>query len=220
MITSIPIIEKRKKSIFDLENTNESFENIENNLETGDLVFVAYNNTLGYFMRGYMGSSWTHVGMIMKHENKLYVMETADYSSVKSLDKNQTKDLTKNNGILVISFETWKSLNKKHTITYKQLQTPKDFDRRVLIREFLKIQEAKLDTFSVGMNVWSKYIWRRRYRKSSNLNQEKSNIICSELIAKIYQNTAVIKKKYDAGSYYTKDFIENNVEMESGFKLI
>jgi hypothetical protein len=114
----------------------------------------------------------------------------------------------------------WKSLNKKHTITYKQLQTPEDFDRRILIREFLKIQEAKLDTFSVGMSVWSKYLWRKRYKKSSNLNQERSNITCSELIAKIYHASEVIKKKYDPGSYYTKDFIENNIEMESGFKLI
>lgn len=217
MITSKAVIQKRKKSIFDLEDTKKSSENIENNLETGDLVFVSYNNTLGYFMRGWMGSAWTHVGMIMKHENKLYVMETADYSSIKSSTKNQIKDLPKNNGILVIPFETWKSLNKKHTITYKQLQTPENFDRRVLIREFLKIQEAKLDTFSVGMNIWSKYIWRRRYKKS---NQKKSNITCSELIAKIYQSTAVIKKKYDPGSYYTKDFIENTIEMEPGFKLI
>lgn len=218
MITVKAIIKERKKSIFDLDFF-ESYSKESDNLETGDLVFVSYNNFLGYFLRGWLGSTWTHVGMIMKYENKLYVMETADYSSVKNLDKNQIKDLTKNNGLLVIPFETWKSLNKKHTITYKQLQTPEDFDRRILIREFLKIQEANLDTFSVGMSVWSKYLWRKRYKKSSNLNQERSNITCSELIAKIYQNTAVIKKKYDPGSYYTKDFIENNVEMEYGFKL-
>ena len=219
MITVKPIIEKRKKSIFDFrfsksDSKDEDLYKDSLNLETGDLVFVSYNNFLGYFIRGYLGSAWTHVGMIMKYEDKLYVMETADYRSVKNYEEK------KKNGLLVIPLETWKSLNKKHTIVHKQLQTPEDFDRRILIREFLKIQEANLDTFSVGINVWSKYLWRRKYRKSSNLNQERSNITCSELIAKIYHASAVIKKVYDPGSYYTKDFIENNIEMEPGFKLI
>lgn len=155
MITVKPIIEKRKKSIFDFgfyksNSEDEDFSKNSLNLQTGDLVFVSYNNFLGYFIRGWLGSAWTHVGMIMKHENKLYVMETADYSSVKSstskLAKNSFKySLPKNNGLLVIPFETWKSLNKNHTITFKHLRTPKDFDRRILIREFLKIQESNLD---------------------------------------------------------------------------
>jgi hypothetical protein len=210
MIISKPIIKKRKKSIFDLED----FDNFSN-LDTGDLVFVAYKNTLGYFMRGWMGSAWTHVGMIMKYENKLYVMETADYSS-----SNLVKDFSKNNGVLVIPFETWKSLNKKHVITCRKLQTPEDFDRRVLIREFLNIQEANLDTFQTGgcnLHLWNKHIWKKSFDSSS---KNDSNITCSELIAKIYQSGAVIKKKYDPGSYYTKDFIEDAIEMEYGFKLI
>jgi hypothetical protein len=212
MITVKVVIKKRKKSIFDFEFSE--FENLSN-LDTGDLVFAAYKNTLGYFMRGYMGSAWTHVGMIMKYENKLYVMETADYSS-----KNLVKNFTKNNGVLVIPFETWKSLNKNHVITYRKLQTPESFDRRVLIKEFLKIQEANLDTFQAGgcnLHLWSKHIWRKPFDESS---KDKTNITCSELIARIYQNSYVIKKTYDPGSYYTKDFIEDNIEMESGYKLI
>jgi len=123
---------------------------------------------------------------------------------------------------MVIPLEVWKSLNKKHTITYKKLQTPEDFDRRILIREFLKIQESNLDTFEVGscnLSLWNKFLWRKSY-KNINKDGVKSNITCSEMIAKIYQASAVIKKVYDPGSYYTKDFIENTIEMEFGFKLI
>ena len=201
----------RKKSIFDIETYN-----------TGDLVFVAYDNLLGYFMRFWTGSPWTHVGMIMKDENKLYVMETADYSSLQSPVKSSidnSKDFigTKNNGILVVPFETWKSLNKHHKIEHMNLITPKEFDRRTLILEFLNIQNSELDTFGVGPSVWSKNLWKRSYIESQ---KEKENITCSELVAKIYQSANVMKKIYTPGSYSTKDFIENKVEMEYGFELI
>jgi hypothetical protein len=196
----------RKKSIFDIETYN-----------TGDLVFVAYDNFLGYFMRFWTGSPWTHVGMIMKDEDKLYVMETADYSSIQrsyeSSKNNET--LIKKNGILVLPFETWKSLNKYHRIIHRNLQVPEEFDRRTLILQFLKIQNSELDTFDVGPSVWSKFLWKRKYKNS----QESENITCSELVAKIYQHASVMKKIYTPGSYTTKDFTENNIELEKGFRL-
>ncbi len=204
-------ISSRKKSIFDIEEYN-----------TGDLVFVAYDNFLGYFMRFWTGSPWTHVGMIMKDEGKLYVMETADYSSVRSpvrsSDNSSEKFIeTKKNGILVLPFETWKSLNKHHKIEHMNLITPKEFDRRTLILEFLKIQNSELDTFGVGPSVWSKFLWKRSYYESQ---KEQENITCSELVAKIYQRANIMKKIYTPGSYTTKDFIEKAIELEEGFKLI
>jgi len=38
----------------------------ESEMQTGDLVYVSYNNLLCYFMRGITKSVWTHVGMIMR----------------------------------------------------------------------------------------------------------------------------------------------------------
>jgi hypothetical protein len=67
--------------------------------------------------------------------------------------------------------------------------------------------------------LWSKFLWRESY-KNINKDGVKSNITCSEMIARIYQNGAIIKKTYDPGSYYTKDFIEGSIEMEPGFQLI
>lgn len=200
-------IYSRKKSIFDIEKYN-----------TGDLVFVAYDNFLGYFMRFWTGSPWTHVGMIMEDEGNLYVMETADYSSIQSsYERSKNNEmLLKKNGILVLPFETWKSLNKHHRIEHMNLQVSEDFDRRLLILEFLKIQNSELDTFDVGPSVWSKFLWKRKYKNS----QESENITCSELVAKIYQNSGVMKKIYTPGSYTTKDFIEGTIELEKGFELI
>jgi hypothetical protein len=184
----------------------------ESNMQTGDLVFTSYRTNLGYFMRGWADSVWTHVGMIMKHDGKLYVLETNDYTeSWKNPDGAQTR------GILVIPFETWKDLNKHHNVAYMPLQTPPEFDRRNLILEFHKIQKDKLDEFGIGWSVWSKLLWKMQYSEASeNLKQ---NVTCFELVNKIYQNTGVMQKKFTPGSYYTGDIIERKVDLEKGFKF-
>lgn len=220
----------------EIKNSNPktiSFSELEPNLQTGDLVFVSYKNTLGYFMRGWANSVWTHVGMIMRDENELYVMETADYTSLRDV-VNPSKDslepskdvkdisLKKFNkkGIFVIPFEIWKSFNKHHSISCVPLETPKIpeiWDRRKLILEFWKIQQSKLDEFGVGVSVWSKVLWKKKF--DENENKEKQNITCFELIVKILQNANVAKKIYTPGSYYTGELADRKLELEDGFKF-
>ena len=218
---------------------------LEPKLQTGDLVFVSYKNTLGYFMRGWANSVWTHVGMIMRDGDELYVMETADYSSLEpsrdslepskdvlepkdSLKHEDSKDSSKNislkqfnkKGIFVIPFEIWKSFNKHHPISCVPLETPKFpdiWDRRKLILEFWKIQQSKLDEFGVGVSVWSKVLWKKKF--DENKSKEKQNITCFELIVKILQNANVAKKIYTPGSYYTGELADRKLELEDGFKF-
>ena len=199
---------------------------LEPKLQTGDLVFVSYKNTLGYFMRGWANSVWTHVGMIMRDGDELYVMETADYSSLEpSKDVLETtKDISlkqfNKKGIFVIPFEIWKSFNKHHLISCIPLETPKIpeiWDRRKLILEFWKIQQSKLDEFGVGVSVWSKVLWKKKFDK--NETKEKQNITCFELIVKILQNANVAKKIYTPGSYYTGTLADRKLELEDGFKF-
>jgi len=181
-------------------------------MQTGDLVFVSYQNLFGYFMRGITNSVWTHVGMIMRDGDELYVLETADYSSV-NLKPN--KDF-KSNGILVLPWEDWKSLNKHHSISLMKINTPKDWDNRKLVREFLQVQNKNLDTFSTGPSVWWKALRKQRFYDTRN---EKRNITCSELVVRIYQESDVSKKIYTPGSYNTGNLIERNLELNEGFKF-
>lgn len=202
-----------------------SFSELEPKLQTGDLVFVSYNNSLGYFMRGWANSVWTHVGMIMRDGNDLYVMETADYSSLEPKDVlESTKDISlkqfNKKGIFVIPFEIWKSFNKHHQISCIPLETTQElrfWDRRKLILEFWKIQQSKLDEFGVGVSVWSKVLWKKKFDEHEN--KEKQNITCFELIVKILQNANVAKKIYTPGSYYTGTLADRKLELEDGFKF-
>jgi hypothetical protein len=38
-------------------------------LKTGDILFVEYNNSLGNLMRVWSGSKWTHIAMIYEDRN-------------------------------------------------------------------------------------------------------------------------------------------------------
>lgn len=200
-----------------------TFLELEPKLQTGDLMFVSYNNSLGYFMRGWANSIWTHVGMIMRDGDDLYVMETADYSSlepskdvVKPQNDISLKQFNKK-GIFVIPFEIWKSFNKHHSISCVPLETPKIWDRRKLILEFWEIQQSKLDEFGVGVSVWSKVLWKKKFENQTS--NEKQNITCFELIVKLLQNTNVAKKIYTPGSYYTGELADRKLELEDGFKF-
>lgn len=215
----------------EIKNSNAksiTFSELEPKLQTGDLVFVSYKNTLGYFMRGWANSVWTHVGMIMRDGDNLYVMETADYSSLEPRDvlepSKDVKDISlkqfNKKGIFVIPFEIWKSFNKHHSISCLPLETPKIpeiWDRRKLILEFWKIQQSKLDEFGVGVSVWSKVLWKKKF--DENETKEKQNITCFELIVKILQNANVAKKIYTPGSYYTGELAGRKLELEDGFKF-
>jgi hypothetical protein len=209
-----------------------SFPELEPKLQTGDLVFVSYHNSLGYFMRGWANSVWTHVGMIMRDGDELYVMETADYSSLEPKDVVKlSRDITESSkdislkqfnkkGIFVIPFEVWKSFNKHHPISCIPLETTQElrfWDRRKLILEFWKIQQSKLDEFGVGVGVWSKVLWKKKFETQTS--NEKQNITCFELIVKILQNANVAKKIYTPGSYYTGTLAGRKLELEDGFKF-
>jgi hypothetical protein len=224
----------------EIKNSNPkiiSFSELEPNLQTGDLVFVSYKNMLGYFMRGWANSVWTHVGMIMRDGNELYVMETADYTSLKDVLEprdvvepskdvveplKSSKDISlkqfNKKGIFVIPFEIWKSFNKHHPISCIPLETTQElrfWDRRKLILEFWKIQQNKLDEFGVGVGVWSKVLWKKKFETQDQ--NEKQNITCFELIVKILQNANVAKKIYTPGSYYTGELADRKLELEPGF---
>jgi len=186
----------------------------EAEMQTGDLVFVSYQNLFGYFMRGITNSVWTHVGMVMKDGEDIYVLETADYSSVSSGPK--TPKNFKSKGIIVVPWEDWKSLNKHHSISYMHIETPKDWNRQIFTQKFLEIQTKNLDTFSVGPSVWVKTLWKQKYVKNQI---EKNNITCHELVVKVYQNADVAKKTHSSSSYNTGNLIEKKLELNENFKF-
>ena len=188
------------------------YRDIEEKIETGDLIFASYSNLFGYFMRGWTHSKWTHVGMILRSGNELYVMETADYSSSIHRDK-----LTKQSGIMVIPLNIWRLLHRNQQISYMKLHTPKDWNRGSLATEFLHLQEQALDSFSVGPSVWMNLLWRQRYKSSFQIKDR--NITCFELVVQLLQATNVAQKIYTPSSYYTHQILNRELPLNPGFSF-
>lgn len=166
-------------------------------LNTGDLVFVKYDNPLGYLMRVWSGSKWTHIGMIYKSESgDLFVMETANYS--------------KDKGVLLIPLYKWQRFNKNCEVSIMKLNAPENFDRNVLYENFLKLKDKKLDTFNTK---WIRLLTKHKYKSLA----KQQNITCYELIVHILQESNVVRKIHSPSSYFPKDFIDKNIPYESGF---
>lgn len=166
-------------------------------LDTGDLLFVSYDNSLGYLMRTWSKSKWTHVGMVYKSpDNKIFVMETANYPDRK--------------GVLFLPIGEWYRYNKKCEISVMKLRKPDNFDSNLLLKSFENIYDKKLDTFSIS---WFRLLSKNQYTKD-NLQE---NITCYEMVIHLLQEVNIVKKRYSPSSYFPIDIIENRVEFNSDF---
>ena len=175
---------------------SKSFVN-ENSLNTGDLLFVRYNNSLGYFMRFWSGSPWTHMAMVYRKGSDLYVMETANYRNQK--------------GVLFLPFGKWQKLNSKCDISVMKLTTPENFNKDIVLKSFEKLTDRKLDTFGVS---WLRLLQTEKYRKL----KDKQNITCYELIIHLLQESGVSKKELSASSYFPSDVIQGKLSLEKDFE--
>lgn len=165
-------------------------------LETGDLIMVKYDNALGYLMRAWSGSGWTHVGMIYKDKNDdIFVMETANYYNEK--------------GVLLIPLQKWKRYNRNCQIGVMKLNHPENFESENLYKKFLELRHKKLDTFSTE--------WIRLLKRKPYTGKLQNNITCYELIIHLLQECEVIDKIESPDSYFPVDFIEKSIPYREGF---
>lgn len=177
-------------------------------LDSGDLLFVRYDNPLGYFMRLVSGSVWTHVSMVYRDPDyKLYVMETANYP--RPAYKNSK---TKHKGVLFIPIEEWYQLNKNRDIAVMKLSTPRNFDREKILFEFSKVCNKKLDTLSIN---WFRLIKSKKYEEYNSLED---NITCYELIIHLLQQSGIAEKDYAPMSYFPRHIINGEIPLLKGFE--
>lgn len=189
----------------DTQRYNQSKDIKISELNTGDLLFVRYNNQLGYFMRAVSGSVWTHTAMIYKDKNdNLYVMETANYP------RSPKHKNIKHKGVLFMSIQDWLIYNKHNNISVMKLETPENYDKDTLLFNFDKINDKELDTFGPS---WLRLMFKSEYKEEIN-----ENITCYELIVYLLQQSDIAEKTYSASSYFPKDIIDGKLKLKNGFK--
>ncbi len=153
-----------------VENKEEEFLN----LDTGDLVFVAYDNSLGKISKFWYGSKWTHVGIVYRdEEDEVFVLEVAEYNN-----PNFEK------GVVQIPMKSWLGLNKDFEITYKHINIPIDSDN--LYKIFNRYKNMKLHKLSANPKNLKKFLFP--------IGEDKSSLTCNELVTKIFEEMDIIPK--------------------------
>lgn len=163
-------------------------------LNTGDIIFSRYNNLLGYFMRLYTGNPWTHMGIIHRTGNNIFVMEVADY--------------LKDKGVQYIHLDKWLKLNHNCEIGVMRLKTG-EIDSSELVTQFNRLKSRKLSTFGFG---WFRYLFNYSY--SETLPKK---IICTEFTIYLLQQVGVLEKHMNASSFTSQNIIDKNLYFTNGF---
>ena len=168
-------------------NNYTNFENEEEilNLSTGDLVFVAYDNSLGKISKFWYGSKWTHVGMVYRDDqDEMFILEVAEYKNSK-FDKGVTK----------IPIKSWLELNESSEITYRRLNL--SIESGDLYNLYLKYKDKKLHKLSINPKKLKKYFFP--------VGEDKESLTCNEFIVKILEDLNLIHRD----TYYSTPELMN-----------
>lgn len=167
-------------------------------LNTGDLLCVSYNNLAGEFVGSFTNSIWVHTGMVWvdPNTNLRYVLEGAIYGG--SVYKNFFK----------IPFETWVRINKRNIMSWKKYNGP-EIDPVMMINEFQRFNKIKLEGFNP---TWLRFLINRNYN-TPNLGNK---LTCFEAIVILGQEMCIFKKDKLYSSYFPCDIVNNNIKTEDG----
>lgn len=166
------------------------------NCKTGDIVTVAYGSTRAKIIKVFTASMWAHSGVIIKIDNKPYVLEAARYSRTE-------------NGVMVTPLEQWLTHNEPYIVGWRPyvgegLNTTK-------INEFMASHKGTgVDMFVVS---WLKSMFRRRYVKKDHI---KRKYFCSELVSHFLQEIGVMREKYKPSSYKPWELLYGDLPLKRG----
>lgn len=186
-------------------------------LKSGDLVFVSYKNLLGQSIRVLSASEYSHIGMILKNDVKLYVLEIADYRDTSVSPGQSSSDLSpksqeqSSNGVLKIPYEQWLKLNKRHDIYIRKLNN-EDYEskgiKNKISNEFAKLQKYKQQKLTDILEL-KRLMFFEAYDEKKIEKLEK--ITCIELVVMLLQNLELLEKDAMPSSYYPCDLAGDNI---------
>lgn len=165
-------------------------------MNTGDLLCVSYNNFATEFVGTFTNSVWVHLGMVWvdPDTNVRYVLEGAMYSNKRY--KNFFK----------IPVETWLTINKSSLMAWKKYSGP-EIDAKHMIDVFSQfINSSKLE----GLNVsWYRFLLDRDFKEQGVLNK----YTCFETIILLGQEIGIFRKEKMYTSHFPSDVVNDKIKL-------
>jgi hypothetical protein len=183
------------------------YNNIKNNLDTGDLILFSCDDFISKGIRYTLSSKYSHVGIVIKgYNNKLYILE-CDLTN--SYDYITGKNPKKGAHLLDLSqkIEEYDG----HKFAYRKLignKIPRNKIKKTLKKAILiKFQDNWMS-------------WMSAHFKSSFFSEICNNpyfMFCSEYVANVYQDFDIFKKKTNPYFITPGDFEFDNLPLNENY---
>lgn len=176
-------------------------ENFENDIKkikmkSGDVILFAGRGYINTPMTWITKSKWTHVGLVVKYNNILYILEAVK-NVVEFVDVILTNSKMKKNGIIL------------SPLIEKLKQYKYDIRILILNKILSKKQNIKIIKFykeNLENSKWDNYIIFNILNVNDRKNKKLKRIFCSELIAKIYKIIGILPEVIKSTRVFPGDF--------------
>lgn len=168
-------------------------------METGDLVCVAYDNIAGSFVSSFSNSIWSHTGTIWvdPESNVRYVLEGAIY---------RHKDYRE---FFKIPYETWLYFNRKNLTGYLK-RNGNPIDSNFMWSKFEPyVKCCKLESANI---FWSRFLFEKDYYEY----QKNYKYTCIEMTVILGQECEIFEKDKIYCSYYPGQIVNNQIKCVPG----
>lgn len=171
------------------------YSELKDNLQTGDLIFLAGTNCASELIGGIIDSPFIHIGMIIKeNDGELYIWDADIGQKAKlgprlmTLDDKFNKSHCKQIGAVM-------KLNGERKFTSEDL-------KRVIDQNINKSMDKYMYSWALG-----------------KIAKNENKVFCSELIAETYQELRIMSNEKNAYDYGPDDFFFNRVKLMNGYSL-
>ena len=165
-------------------------------MDTGDILAVSYTSYHGNLVKIFTGSIWTHIGMVIRKDDGIYVIEIARYGR-------------NNRGLILKPLHDWISWNKNNMMALRKYDGELPFPKEEL-EEHLKQYKDVEEDFSVIS--WLKSTIHRKYHPP-----DKDYFYCSEFISHTLQSLNVMKKRIISSSFKPWELLYGKLALNSGY---
>lgn len=175
--------------VSDIPKTTIPLSILESQINTGDLIAVSYPTKFGILIRVFKGSAWSHIGMIYRKNNEIFVIEATAYY--------------KERGVLIVPFEKWLKRNQGNDLVWIKRIGPEITQVENVIN---KVKNANPNLNPIS---WLKTMIKCPYKSESH-----NQFFCSELVAYLLQELDIMKKYNTPSSYSPNDLIFSKIPLQ------
>lgn len=187
----------------------QKYNEVRDNLETGDLVLFSGNNPISSLIKLMTRSKWSHVGMVYKLLGDVFIWESTSMSNVPDNEGNYI------NGVQLTLLSN-RIQKYDGNVTIQRLlfdREEKTLKQLAAFRNLVKSTPYEESIAELFKSAYDTPITRIGELFNFRDNEEDlSSLFCSELVAKALQVIDVLNNETPANEYVPKDFSASSLE--------